>query len=169
LKILVVDDDPDILESLSVSISLRWPDSAVLFAQTGKGGLEMAEGEPPDVIILDVGLPDMDGFEVCREIRQFSDVPIIMLTVRDQEMDKVKGLEIGADDYVTKPFSYIELLSRIQAALRRAYTATPVPLEDTRPFTSRELRVDFATRRVFVNDKEVSLTPTEYRLLYHLI
>ena len=169
MKVLLVDDDPDILETLSVSISLRWPDSTLLFAQDGRSGLDMVDQERPDVVILDVGLPDMDGFQVCQQIRMFSDVPIIMLTVRDQELDKVRGLEIGADDYVTKPFNYLELLSRIQAAFRRAYAAVPVPIEDTHPFVSGELMVDFASRRVWVAGEEMSLTPIEYRLLYHLV
>jgi two-component system KDP operon response regulator KdpE len=115
---------------------------------------------------LDVGLPEMSGFEVLKAIRLFSDVPVIMLTVRDDELSKVQGLELGADDYVTKPFSHLELLARVRAVLRRAQS---LPLVHERPFVSGEIRVDFGRREVMVRDQVVALTGTEYRLLYHLV
>ena len=125
------------------------------------------EIESPDIIILDIGLPDMDGYEVCKEIRRFSDAPIVMLTVRDKEADIVKGLQMGADDYVTKPFKHIELLARVQAVLRRAQME-PTSAEEE-PFQTGKLHIDFSRREVLVEDQTVKLTPTEYQLLYHLV
>jgi len=167
MKVLVIDDDPDLVEVVRLCFELRWPDATVLSAGDGASGLELVEAESPDIIILDIGLPDMDGYEVCREIRRWSDVPIIMLTVRSEDTDIVKGLELGADEYITKPFSHIELLARVQAVLRRVEM---LPLESgEQPFVSGELRVDFAAREVHVRGVLVKLTPIEYNLLYHLI
>ena len=136
-------------------------------AATGAKGLELIEAESPNVVILDVGLPDTDGFQVLRELRRFSQVPVIMLTVRGEDTDVVKGLELGADDYITKPFSHIELIARVQAVLRRAQ-GLPVASEE-RPFVSGKLSVDFASNEVKVDKKPVKLTSTESRLLYLLI
>jgi two-component system KDP operon response regulator KdpE len=116
--------------------------------------------------LLDIGLPEMSGLEVLESIRLFSDVPVIMLTVRDDELSKVQGLELGADDYVTKPFSHLELLARVRAVLRRAES---LPLVHEQPFVSRDIQVDYARREVMVRDQPVTLTGTEYRLLYHLV
>ncbi len=118
MKILIIEDDPDVVEVVQLCFELRWRHSQALVATTGAQGIELVESEAPDIVILDLGLPDIDGLEVCRQIRAFSDVPIVMLTVRDSEVDIVKGLEIGADDYITKPFRHIELLARVQAVLR---------------------------------------------------
>ncbi|MBI2855860.1 MAG: response regulator transcription factor [Chloroflexi bacterium] len=167
MKILVIDDDPDVVEVVSLTFEMRWPDAVTVSANDGSSGVDMVEIENPDIIILDIGLPDMDGFEVCREIRRFSDVPIVMLTVRDKEADVVKGLQLGADDYVTKPFKHIELLARVQAVLRRAQME-PVSSEEE-PFQSGAMVVDFARREVTVKGEVVKLTPTEYQLLYHLV
>jgi len=139
----------------------------VVSAATGAKGLELIEAESPNVVILDVGLPDTDGFQVLRELRRFSQVPVIMLTVRGEDTDVVKGLELGADDYITKPFSHIELIARVQAVLRRAQ-GLPVASEE-RPFVSGKLSVDFASNEVKVDKKPVKLTSTESRLLYLLI
>jgi len=128
--------------------------------------LELVERERPDLVLLDVGLPEMNGFEVLKAIRLFSDVPVIMLTVRDDELSKVQGLELGADDYVTKPFSHLELLARVRAVLRRTQT---LPLSHEQPFVSGDIQVDFARREVTVRGQPVALTGTEYRLLYHLV
>jgi len=167
MKVLVIDDAPDVVEVVRLCFELRWPEATVLSADDGASGLELVEAESPDIIILDIGLPDMDGYEVCREIRRWSDVPVIMLTVRSEDTDIVKGLELGADDYITKPFSHIELLARVQAVLRRVEM---LPLESgEQPFVSGELRVDFAAREVHVRGVLVKLTPIEYNLLYHLI
>jgi len=116
LKVLVIEDDLDINQSLALCFELRWPDVRLLTATDGRSGLQLAETEHPDVIILDLGLPDMDGLEVLTEIRSYSDVPVIIVTVRGEAMDK--GLEMGADDYIVKPFAPAEFLSRVKAAVR---------------------------------------------------
>ncbi|MBU2535485.1 MAG: response regulator transcription factor [Chloroflexota bacterium] len=167
MKVVVVDDSPEIIEVVTLCFHLRWGSTAVFPASDGNKGLELIEKENPDLVILDIGLPDMDGFEVLREIRRFSHVPVIMLTVKSEDTDIAKGLELGADDYVTKPFSHIELLARVQAVMRRSRGA-PTPAEE-QPYTSGKLHVDFARNEVMVDDKPVKLTSTEYKLLYHLI
>jgi len=167
MKILLVDDEAEIAETVIMCFNLSWPDATVLVADDGRTGLKMFETETPDVVILDLGLPDMDGLEVCREIRRSSDTPIIMLTARGQEAEKVRGLESGADDYVTKPFSYIELLARIKAVLRRSQAVLPRTAE--LPFVSGGLTLDFVNREVKRGGETQKLTPIEYRLLYHLI
>ncbi len=136
-------------------------------AATGAQGLELIETENPNVVILDIGLPDMDGFQVLRELRRFSQVPVIMLTVRGEDTDVAKGLELGADDYITKPFSHIELVARVQAVLRRVQ-GLPVSSEE-RPFISGRLSVDFAGNEIKLDGKPVKLTSTESKLLYLLI
>ncbi|MFH0914681.1 MAG: response regulator transcription factor [Chloroflexota bacterium] len=166
MKVLVIEDDPGIVETVSLCFQLRWSSTTVLSASEGLKGAEMVERENPDLVILDVELPDTDGFQVLREIRHFSQVPVIMLTVRAEDTDIARGLELGADDYVTKPFSHIELLARVQAVLRRAQG---LPLSSgERPFTSGKLYVDFASNEVKMDGKPVKLTATEFKLLYHL-
>jgi len=167
LKVLIIEDAPDIVESISLCFELRWPGVKVISTAAGSKGLTLAETESPDVIILDLGLPDMDGLEVLKDVRAFSSVPIIIVTVRGDEMDKVRGLELGADDYITKPFSHIELLARIKAVLRRTYM--PELQAEEKPFYSSRLTIDFATRTVTINGQPVRLTPTEYNLLHYLV
>ena len=167
MKVVVVDDSPEIIEVVTLCFQLRWGSTTVFPASDGSKGLELTEKENPDLVILDIGLPDMDGFEVLREIRRFSHVPVIMLTVKSEDTDIAKGLELGADDYVTKPFSHIELLARVQAVMRRSRGA-PTPAEE-QPYTSGKLHVDFSRNEVTVDDKPVKLTSTEYKLLFHLI
>jgi two-component system response regulator VicR len=167
LKVVVIDDSPEIIEVVSLCFQLRWSGATLISASTGTEGLELIEVEKPDIVILDIGLPDMDGFAVLREIRRFSQVPVIMLTVRKEDTDVVKGLELGADDYITKPFSHIELVARVQAVLRRIQ-GTPVTTEE-RPFVSGKITVDFTSNEVLVNDKPVKLTSTEFKLLQLLI
>ena len=167
MKVIVIDDSPEIIEVVSLCFQLRWSDATVVSAATGAKGLELIEAESPDVVILDIGLPDMDGFQVLRELRRFSKVPVIMLTVRGEDTDVARGLELGADDYITKPFSHIELVARVQAVLRRVQ-GLPVTSEE-RPFISGKLSVDFASNEVRVDEKPVRLTSTESKLLYLLI
>ena len=167
MKALIIEDAPDIVESISLCFELRWPEVKVISTAEGSKGLTLAETESPDVIILDLGLPDMDGLEVLKDVRAFSDVPIIIVTVRGDEMDKVRGLELGADDYITKPFSHMELLARIRAVLRR--TRLPELKAEERFFYSSRLTIDFTTRTVIVNKQLVRLTPTEYSLLHYLV
>jgi len=166
MKILVIEDAKEIVDTISLCFELRWPGVDVISTAEGGQGLTLAETESPDVVILDLGLPDVDGFEVLKEIRAFSNVPVIIVTVRGEEIDKIKGLELGADDYVTKPFSHMELLARIQAVLRR--TSLPQSKTAEKPFRSSRLNIDFATRTVIVDGQPVKLTPTEYNLLHYL-
>ncbi len=165
MKIVVVDDSPEIIEVVSLCFQLRWSGATVVSASSGAQGLELIEAENPDLVILDVGLPDIDGFQVLREIRLFSQVPVVMLTVRDEDTDVVRGLELGADDYITKPFSHIELLARVQAVLRRAQGQV---VTEERPFASGDLMIDFASNEVKLRGETVRLTSTESKLLYHL-
>ena len=167
MKALIIEDAADIVETISLCFELRWPEVEVISTPEGKKGLTLAETESPDIIILDLGLPDSDGFEVLKSIRSFSNVPIIIVTVRGDELDRVKGLELGADDYVTKPFSHMELLARMKAVLRR--TRLPELQAEEKHFHSPRLTIDFATRTVTVNGQPVRLTPTEYNLLHYLV
>ncbi len=166
MKLLVIDDDPDVIELVSLTFELRWPDAVVVSATDGDAGIQVAGAEEPNVIILDIGLPEMDGFKVCQEIRRFSDVPIIMLTSRDKEPDIVKGLQVGADDYITKPFRPIEFMARVQSVMRRSQM-TPSSGEE-KAFQYKDLVVDFARHEVLLRGESVKLTPTEYQLLQHL-
>ena len=167
MRILVVDDEPDVVESVRLGFTLQWREVDVLGAGTGEAALDVVEHEHPDIVLLDVGLPDMDGFEVIRQIRAFSDVPVVMLTARDDAMDKVKGLELGADDYVTKPFNHLELMARVKAVLRRH--EMPAPTSRSPSFKSGDLEVDFAAHEARLKGVHLDLTPTEYKLLYHLV
>lgn len=167
VRVLVVDDAPDVIESIRLGFTLQWREMEVIGATTGEAALDAVEQEHPDVVLLDIGLPDIDGFEVVRRIRAFSDVPIVMLTARDDAMDKVKGLEVGADDYVTKPFNHLELMARLRALLRRL--SMPAPVSRAPSFRSRDLEVDFAVQEARLHGERMELTPTEYKLLYHLV
>ena len=167
MKVLVIEDDPGIIEVVSLCFQLRWSGTSVVSAESGSHGLELVETENPDVVILDIGLPDMDGYGVLKEIRRFSDVPVLMLTVRGEDTDIAKGLEMGADDYITKPFSHIELIARVQAVLRRAQGLAVT--DDERPFSAGRLSVDFNRNEVLLDGEPVKLTSTERKLLYYLI
>ena len=167
MKVLVIEDDPGIIEVVSLCFQLRWSGTTVISAANGRDGIELVESESPDVVILDIGLPDMDGYQVLKEIRRFADVPVLMLTVRGEDTDVAKGLELGADDYITKPFSHIELIARVQAVLRRAQGLAVT--DEERPFTSGKLSVDFNRNEVTINGEPIKLTSTERKLLYYLI
>ncbi len=160
---LVVDDERRYRDLLEMDLSRRG--YRVLQAGDGLRALDLIEQRSPDLVVLDLRLPDMDGYEVCRRIREISSVPVIMLTARAEEADKVRGLRSGADDYVTKPFSAEELLARVEAVLRRTEIGRP---GDETPFEADGLRIEFAQHRVTVRDREVDLTPSEYRLLEQL-
>ena len=161
-KILVVDDEPQIRRVLRSTLSARG--YVITEAKTGEEALEWMRKEPPDLILLDMNMPGIGGIEACREIRRGSDAPIIMLTVRNAERDKVAALDAGADDYVVKPFGIEELLARIRAALRRYSPADALP-----SFVSKDLAIDFDTRQATVRDRDVHLTPKEYDVLKHLV
>ena len=167
MKVLVVDDAPEIVESVRLGFAVQWREVDVLSAGTGRQALELVESESPDLVLLDIGLPDLDGYKVLEELRFFSDVPVVMLTARDDTIDKVKGLELGADDYVTKPFNHLELLARIKAVLRRL--DMPPPKSRAPSFRSGDLEMDFDAQEVRLRGEAIQLTPTEYKLLYHLV
>jgi two-component system KDP operon response regulator KdpE len=167
VKVLVVDDAAEVIEAVTVSFTLQWRETDVIGADNGETALDLIEQERPDVVLLDIAMPRMDGFETLREIRAFSDVPVIMLTARDDVIDKVKGLELGADDYVTKPFDHLELLARVKALLRRL--DMPQPVSRAPSFQAGELTIDFASREVRLGGELVPLTATEYKVLYHLV
>jgi two-component system KDP operon response regulator KdpE len=162
LKVLIIDDEEAIRRFLRVTLSSQG--YTVLEAATGNEGLANAANEKPDVIILDLGLPDLDGVAVTRLLREWTRIPIIILSVRGSEKDKIAALDAGADDYLTKPFGVGELLARIRAALRRAVQATNEPV-----FIIGNLKVDLARRLVSVSGQEVQLTPNEYGLLHALV
>ncbi|MBF0292543.1 MAG: response regulator [Nitrospinae bacterium] len=166
LKVLVIEDEKPIRTLLRAA--LEGKGYTQIESETGSGGLAMAASQSPDIVILDLGLPDMDGKDFIGRIREWSPVPIIVISARDQEMEKVAALDAGADDYLTKPFSVEELQARLRAALRHhnqaAGSASVEPL-----FVHGELKVDMAARRVFVAENETHLTPIEYRLLTALV
>src|SRR5512136_2940943 len=161
-RILVVDDELPIQRFLKTALDTG--EFSLHQAENGHCALAAATALRPDVILLDLGLPDMDGVEVIRRVREWSTVPIIVLSVREREDDKVKALDAGADDYLTKPFGISELLARIRVALRRSVQQVPEPV-----FTCGDLQVDLARRRVLVQGEEIQLTPTEYDLLRLLV
>lgn len=166
MKAVIIEDQAETVEAISMCFELRWPDATVLSTGKGNKGLELIEAELPDIVTLGLELPDIDGFELLRQVRRSFDMPIIIVTVRNQKMDIVKGLELGADDYITKPFDHIEFLARVKAVLRR--TSMPQLRKNAEPFQSGKLRIDFDSREVSLGGKKVTLTPIEYNLLHYL-
>ena len=164
MKVLIVEDDSEIVEVISLAFEIRWPESQLVSTHLGRRGVEMVESENPDVVILDLGLPDVSGFDALKEIRTFSSVPVLILTVRGEEADVVKGLEWGADDYMIKPFRQLELLSRIKALTRRAGAA-----DEETPLVCGELRLNPDTRQLLNGQEETNLTRTEGSVLYQLM
>jgi two-component system KDP operon response regulator KdpE len=162
--ILIVDDELAILKFLRANLQAKGFD--VLSAMDGTAAVRTVESELPDLLLLDIMMPKMDGFEVCRQLREWSQIPIIMLSAQGDEEDKVKCLELGADDYVTKPFGAGELTARVNAVLRRADTASAVPARSS--CTCGNIQINFAQRWVTLAGSEVRLTPTEYSLLKEL-
>ena len=163
-SILIVDDEVSILKFLRSNLEDRG--YAVISASNGEEALHAIERELPDLIVLDVMMPKMDGFEVCRRLREWSQIPIIMLSARGDEKDKVKCLDLGADDYIVKPFGASELMARVSAVLRRTKTADISPVRSS--IASGDLAINFAKRRITRAGTEVKLTPTEYALLQEL-
>jgi two-component system response regulator VicR len=164
MKVLVIEDDREIVEIITLAFEIRWPDVNLISTHLGENGIQLVEGENPDIVIIDLGLPDISGFDVLKEIRTFSKVPILILTVRGEEADIVKGLEWGADDYMTKPFRQLELLSRIRALTRRAGS-----IDDEEPLVCGELRFNPVTRQLLYGKTEINLTRTEGSILHFLM
>lgn len=163
--ILLIEDEPQMRRFLRAALSTQ--PFALVEAATAREGLAQAAGRAPDVILLDLGLPDGDGIDLTRQIREWSAVPIIVISARGREQDKVAALDAGADDYLTKPFGVGELLARLRVALR--HRGQGAAAAGGAVFTVGGLRVDFEHRRVFVDDREIHLTPTEYKLLATLV
>jgi len=162
-KILVIDDELDVARAVRLTLQMQEPGWLVFAAHSGQEGLLRVEATPPpDLVLLDLMMPDRFGLDVLEDIRKFSDVPVIILTVQDTELDKVRGLELGADDYIVKPFGHLELMARIHSVLRRVEGVVGPP---QKPFVNGPLHIDFSQHQVTVAEKRVRLTHTEYRLL----
>ena len=164
-KILVVDDDPAIRKFVRANLEAR--DYEVLLAVDGADALQQIEGNQLDLIVLDIMMPKMDGMEVCRRVREWSKTPIVMLSARGDQNDKVKCLELGADDYLTKPFGVEELVARVKAILRRTEKSRAIPEQSS--YKNSDFEINFADRRITARGAEVKLTPTEYNLLQELV
>ncbi len=164
-NILVIEDDPPIQKFLRVTLESQG--YRIVEAETGKSGLVQAATCQPDIVVLDLGLPDMEGLDLLKELRQWSKTPVIVVSARGKEQDKVAALDAGADDYLTKPFSVGELLARVRVSLRHSAATNAERGEPV--FTTGELRVDLLHRQVFVGEHEVHLTPNEFRLLVAMV
>lgn len=163
--ILLVDDEPRLVTFMRVNLEAEG--CRIISADNGRKALERVREDMPDAVLLDIMMPGLDGYETLRRLREFSAVPVVILTAKDEEEDRIRGLELGADDYIGKPFSHRELVSRLRAVLRRHYVQPTQAVSTTR--IDDRLTVDFDRREVLVNGERVSLRPTEYRLLYHLV
>lgn len=166
LKLLIVQVARDVAEVVAFGARLNWPSCEITIAASGEEAMRHFVEEEADLVVLGVSMPHLDGFEVCRRIRELSQVPILMLSTRDGTLDKVRALDLGADDYLTKPFDHLELMARLRALVRRSNAALVTPDVD---FAVSDLAVDFATREVRVRGKLIKLTSTEYRLLEELV
>lgn len=164
-RILVVDDEPNLVDLIRTTLERQ--DYDVIEASDGAEGVEKVRTDLPDLVILDVMMPNLDGYAALKEIREISTVPVLMLTVKASEADKVRGLELGADDYLAKPFGHRELTSRVKALLRRSQMAGPAPRSAIK--IDDDLTIDFERREVIARGEHIRLRPTEYKLLYHLV
>jgi two-component system, OmpR family, KDP operon response regulator KdpE len=167
MKVLLVDDDEEILDAVTVGFHFEWRDCTVVTAKNGQEGLQLFFEHSPDIVLLDVTMPDLNGFDLLREIRRVSEVPVIILTARQTEANHVRGLDLGADDYVIKPFTILTLLARIRVILRR--TGVQLNTSGARATTYGDLKIDMREQQVWVSGNQVQLTPSEFRLLYHLV
>jgi len=166
LKVLVAEDSQDVAQVVAFGARMTWPDCQVAVAVNGSDALRRFQAESPDLVVLDISMPPPDGFEVCRRIRETSEVPILMLTAYDTTPDKVRALDLGADDYLTKPFDHLELLARLRALVRRTTRPLAQPEVD---FSLADFSINSATREVRIQGDVVPLTSTEYRLLEELV
>ena len=168
MKLLIAEDASDVAEVVAFGARMNWPDCRVIVASSGVEALRRFEEERVDLVVLDVSMPPPDGFEVCRRIRETSSVPVLMLTVRDATSDKVMALDLGADDYLTKPFDHEELLARLRALARRTGRVRETSASSARTVVG-DVSLDYATREVWVRGEPVRLSSTEYRLLEVLV
>jgi two-component system KDP operon response regulator KdpE len=167
MKVAIVEDEKSIIDAIKIAFEFRWPEVNLVSASTGREGINLVKKERPDIVILDINLPDISGFDVLKEVRSFSSVPVIVLTVRSDDADILRGLETGADDYIVKPFNYMTLLARVKAVLRRTES---LPLKVNRDTSvSPRLKIDFINQKVTVDEQAVKLTSLEYRLLVLLV
>ena len=164
MKFLVIEDDKTIIDSISLIFQLSWPETKLISTPLGQKGIELAETEHPDVVIIDLGLPDISGYEVLKQIRLFSAVPVIILTVRSEEVDIVRGLEGGADDYIIKPFRQLELLSRIRCVTRRHERVA-----QEKPLEIGQFYFNPSTWQLVIGEREISVTRTEGSIFYYLL
>lgn len=167
MKALVIEDEKSIIDAINVAFEFRWPDAKLIAGTTGQKGVDLVRKESPDIVILDLNLPDISGFEVLKEIREFSTVPVIILTVRSDDEDMLKGLEGGADDYIIKPFNYMTLLARVRAVLRRTEVIPFMGSHNN--VVNARLKIDFVNQKVKIDNRLVKLTPVEYQLLALLV
>jgi two-component system response regulator VicR len=167
MKVLIIEDNAEVVEAVSLCIQIRWPDADISSAYGGLTGVEMVESQTYDVVILDINLPGINGFEVLKRIRSFSDVPVLILTVRGWEEDQVEGLELGADDYIVKPFRPRELVSRVNSVLRRVNTAAAGA--EAHSLTRGKLTLHLNSNEIELGENKVKLTPTECKVLYALM
>jgi two-component system response regulator VicR len=167
LKVLIIEDNAEVVEAVSLCLQLRWPEASILIAAEGHQGVEMLEANSIEIVILDINLPDIDGFQVLERIRLFSNVPVIMLTVRGREEDQTRGLEIGADDYIVKPFRPRDLVARVNAVLRRS--TSHKSLGEVPYIVRGKLSLNFTNNEVQYGEQTIKLTPTESKLLYVLM
>ena len=167
MKVLIIEDNAEVVEAVSLCLQLRWPEASILIAAEGHQGVEILEANSIEIIILDINLPDIDGFQVLERIRLFSNVPVIMLTVRGREEDQTRGLEMGADDYIVKPFRPRDLVARVNAVLRRS--TTHKSLGEIPYIVRGKLSLNFTNNEVQYGDQTIKLTPTESKLLYVLM
>lgn len=168
MLVLIAEDDPTMAEVLALSLRFHWPDCELMVASDGESAVEVAGSRPLDLVLLDIGLPGQDGYDVLRQVRRISRVPVIMVSGRKHEVDKVRGLEMGADDYLTKPFGQLELLARVKAVLRRS-VSPPLAIDSAVSYYDGYLGVETKARRVTVAGEERLLTPHEYSLLHELV
>ncbi len=166
MKVLIIEDTEEIVESIKLCIAIRWPESRVLSTPRGREGLRLIQDEPPDLVILDLVLADGYGLDVLKDIRAATDVPVIIVSVKGGEVSRVKGLELGADDFIVKPFSHTELLARMRAVLRRARMSSRGL--DTGVVKGKSLTIDLGAGRAFVGNRETELSATEWKLLIYL-
>lgn len=167
MKVLIIEDNAEVVEAVSLCLQIRWPDADISFAYGGLTGVQMVESQTYDIVILDINLPGINGFEVLKRIRSFSTVPVIILTVRGWEEDQVEGLELGADDYIVKPFRPRELVSRVNSVLRRVNTSA-IGVEN-HTLVRGSIKLLLSSNEVQAGDEKIRLTPTECKVLYALM